>query len=254
MARRQHQTQHDWCLTRLTLTKTKTEQNNIPYAARMRCNYCEMTWYRFTFFSLSLLDCFTFQPASAPLLIYEWRFDRTWFNGRFFISPVLLWCSCYSALRIFFSACSCFDDASFWPVPVPSVLPVFDVQPIDPWQDRIRCLIWDKPKNVMANWYQTNCTSTNTSTATIHPRRTVFLFLPFSPPFLFPRFPPLSLLFYFYWWSSVYLSIFWSVCLSLLYSFCFALARSALGSSEYWVIIYYYLTIYYIFNTLSFYY
>lgn len=238
MARRQHQTQYDWCLTRLTLTKkTKTEQNNILYAARMRCNYCEMTWYRFTFFSLSLLDCFTFQPASAPLLIYEWRFDRTWFNGRLFIFPVLL-CGVLVTLLCGFSlACSCFDDASFRPVPVPPVLPTFDVRPIDLWQDRIRCLIWDNPKNVVANWYWTNCTSTNTSTATFHPSRTVLFLTLFASVSLLSFSSSFS--------SSLYfllvvfcLSIFWSVCLSLLYSFCFALARSALGSSEYWVIIY----------------
>lgn len=232
--------------------KNRTKQHTIRRPDAMQLLRDDMI--PFHLFSLSLLDCFTFQPASAPLLIYEWRFDRTWFNGRFFIFPVLLWCSCYSALRIFFSACSCFDDAFFRPVPVPSVLPIFDVQLIDPWQDRIRCL--SSETNRRMSW-RTDTKPITPTPALPLPTLTPssHLFLPFSPPFLFPRFPPLSLLrFSFCRWSSVYLSIFWSVCLSLLYSFCFALARSALGSSEYWVIIYYYLTIYYIFNTLSCYY
>lgn len=224
--------------------KKETRQNNTITHTPPGCDAIIARWHDtvsprlgfFFFLLFIILDCFSFRPASAPLLIYEWRFDRTWFDGRLFIFLVLLWCYCYTASRVFLLACSYFDDASFRPVHVTSVFrrhSTFNPRLLQSLQDQNWCLYsktnW---RIVMAKWYQADWTSTSTATTPHFTPTTPFYFYFFSPPFYFLRFPPPFLLRFFLSAGGLLY-----VCLSLLYSFCFALARSALGSLEYWVII-----------------
>lgn len=199
----------------------------------MRCNYCEMIWYRFTtidfFFSfhyirlLSISTCFRprYWSTSDDLIVHDLTVAFLFF---LFSCDVLVTLLC---------------GFSYKPVPILKMLPFDRCMPHQSSADIWPRQVWSMArsdstvssetdrKNVMANWYQTNCTSISTATTRLY-TNTLPIFTFFASVSFFLVFLPFLLLFFF-------LPVVF-VCPYCTF-FCFALARSALGSLEYWVII-----------------